>query len=702
VAKLSVSQTLSKANMHEKKGEIVEAQKLYIRVLDIFPNNKKAQHSLANLNRLKKNIGNITPPKNIITQLVKLYSQGNLISVIEQSQKLINQYPESFVIWNLLGAANKGLGRVGEASDAFRKVIALNPLYAGGYSNLGTSFHEQGKLHDALKFYKKAIALQPNYAEAYSNMGNTFKELGKFDEAIKSYNKALSFEPNYADAYFNMGVVFNEQGNSHEAIKAYNKALTIKPDYAEAYNNIGNTLKVLEKLPEAIDAFNKSLILKPDYLDAYNNIGNTYLSQEKLDKAINAYKRALKFKSDCVEAWINGADALEKWNKLDQLTIWLKKASENFEKIPSDIIYFQSKLHWRKKEVKEASKLILSIDLKTISDIRKQGFLNLKAKCFESSNDFAQAYECFLKMNHIAKESESYLNSNSEIFYNNIKDQLNRLKLKSLNVSTNAIIDEDAQIPIFLVGFPRSGTTLMDTILRSHSAIEVLEEKPTIVAAKTSIRNNGYIDIHSTVFPPNIILQARKAYLNEFKKHIKDRDSKLVCIDKLPLNLLEVPLIHQLFPNAKFILALRHPFDTILSCWMQDFEINAAMANMVDLDRIVELYCIAMETFKICRSEYNLNVHTIRYEDLLNDLKGESSPLLNFLGLNWESKMEDYRATALKRGRINTPSYAQVSQPIYKDAKYRWVNYKHYLKKYSDEIEPWIDEFGYKNQIYKL
>ena len=235
----------------------------------------------------------------------------------------------------------------------------------------------------------------------------------------------------------------------------------------------------------------------------------------------------------------------------------------------------------------------------------------------------------------------------------------------------------------------------MDTILRSHSQIEVLEEQPTIVAAKATIRKNGYDVIHNKVFPTDIILEAKAAYLQELEKHIKNKDPKSVSIDKLPLNLIEVPLINQLFPNANFILALRHPFDTILSCWMQDFELNAAMANMVDLDRIVDLYCIAMETFKICRTEYNLNVHSIRYEDLLEDLKGESSALLTFLDLTWETKMEDYRATALKRGRINTPSYSQVSQPIYKEAKYRWVNYKEYLDKYSDQIEPWIQEFGY-------
>ena len=168
-------------------------------------------------------------------------------------------------------------------------------------------------------------------------------------------------------------------------------------------------------------------------------------------------------------------------------------------------------------------------------------------------------------------------------------------------------------------------------------------------------------------------------------------------IDKLPLNLLQTPLIHQLYPQAKFILALRHPLDTILSCWMQDFKLNSAMANMVDLDRIVEFYCDAMETFKLCRAKYKLSVHQIKYEDLLEDLIGETSSLLEFLNLDWENRMENYQKTALKRGRINTPSYAQVVQPIYKDAEYRWLKYEKHLRQYITQVEPWINELGYKN-----
>ena len=695
MAKLSVNQALSKAKSHEKKGEILEAQELYKEVLDAFPNNKKAKLMLANLDKSFQN-GNVKkPPSNIINQLVALYNQGHLSLVIEHCQRFIGQFPDAFIIWNILGAANKGLGRVEEASKAFMKVVKLNPTYADGYNNLGVTLQEQGKFEDALVAYKKAISIKPNYAEAYNNLGNTLLEQGEPAGAISSYKKAISIDSNYAEANYNMGFALSSINKPEEAIVAYNNAISIKPNYSEAYCNLGNAYKEIGKLNEAIDFYRNAISINPKYAQVYNNLGKVFQEQDKLELAMDAYKKATSLKLEYSEAWTNGAEALEKWNKLDELDDWLKQAHKNFKIVPSDISYFQSKFLWRIKKRKEALKLISTINLKTVSENRKQGFLNLKAKCFESSQNFSKAYDCFLEMNLLAKKSNTYLNSNSDKFFANTKNQLEQLKLKLTSRATDSEDNGETISPIFLVGFPRSGTTLMDTILRSHSEIEVLEEKPTVVAAKAAIRKNGYNEIHNKVFSIDIISEARSSYIKEFRKHIKSSDTNSVYIDKLPLNLIEVPLINQLFPSAKFILALRHPFDTILSCWMQDFEINAAMANMVDLDRIVDLYCIAMETFKICRSEYNLNVHTIRYEDLLEDLKGESSALLTFLDLTWETKMEDYRATALKRGRINTPSYSQVSQPIYKEAKYRWVNYKEYLDKYSDQIEPWIQEFGY-------
>ena len=131
---------------------------------------------------------------------------------------------------------------------------------------------------------------------------------------------------------------------------------------------------------------------------------------------------------------------------------------------------------------------------------------------------------------------------------------------------------------------------------------------------------------------------------------------------------------------------------------MQNFALNPAMAVMTDLDQTVDLYCLGMETFKKARTDYKLNVHLIKYEDLLENLAEETTALLQFLDLDWEPQMKDYQDTAIKRGKINTPSYSQVVQPIYKSAKYRWLKYEKYLVKYLEQVTPWINEFGYEGQ----
>ena len=214
-------------------------------------------------------------------------------------------------------------------------------------------------------------------------------------------------------------------------------------------------------------------------------------------------------------------------------------------------------------------------------------------------------------------------------------------------------------------------------------------------SAKSYLNKSEYYDFVGQLIPQDIKMEAKKIYKREFMNHVEKFKLGSTYIDKLPLNLLEVPLIHQLYPDAKFILALRHPLDAILSCWMQNFKLNPAMANMVDIDRTIEFYCVAMEIFKICRNKYKLKVHDIRYEDLIDDFRNESEAVLRFLGLEWEPEMANYQDTALKRGLIETPSYSQVIMPIYKDAKYRWLNYKKYLEQYSAQVEPWVSEFGY-------
>ena len=348
-----------------------------------------------------------------------------------------------------------------------------------------------------------------------------------------------------------------------------------------------------------------------------------------------------------------------------------------------------------KKNYDETLYLIEEIKFEDISEIRKHDFLTLKAKCFEKFKKFEEAYHYFNQSNSLVKSSKEYLKYNSEPYFQNLKEKLAMLKSSSTINRTAKSAGNLNFTPVFLVGFPRSGTTLLDTILRSNSRINVVEEEDMLLAAGSFLKKNGYNDFAEQVVTPQLNVAARKIYRREFKKHIESTALDKINIDKLPLNLLQAPLIHQLYPDAKFILTLRHPMDTILSCWMQNFKLNAPMANMV-VRSIVDFYCIAMDTFKVCRTNYNLNVCEVRYEDLINNFKSEAGTILQFLNLEWEPEMENYRDTAIRRGRIKTPSYSQVVQPIYKDSQYRWLNYQKYLKQYLAQVMPWIIEFGYE------
>ena len=692
----SVDDLLRKAHSHLKARRLSEAEDLYKQVLSKFPKNKRA---VLGYQKLKAGIApkdqlSSDPPQEQLQELSSLNNHGRFEEALSKLRPLISVFPKSVALRHIQAASNTGLKKYDAAIDSYKRALKIKPDYFAAYFNMGNVLQSKGDLDTAIENYKKALKIKHNYADAYSNMANALKEQGKLEEAIGAYNKALSIKPNSAEAYNNMGLTLQEQGKLEEAIESYNKALALKPDYADAYNNMGNALKEQGKLEEAIGAYTKTLSLEPHSIEAYNNMGVALNEQGKLEEAIEAYNKALAIKPDYAEAWSNGAEALEKWNKLKELGLWLERAFKILEPVPSDISFMKSKLLWRNKDTHEAIKLISVIDFETITPIRKQDFLNLKAKCYEASKDYDLAFNCFENMNYFAIKSNDYLGLDPENYFQNIKDQLVILESTSLKNPANQITEPTDLVPVFLVGFPRSGTTLLDTILRSHSSIDVVEEQPTVDSAEAFIQKSGYSGIGQEL-PQEVFVGAKKAYIRELNKHRQLADNKPILIDKLPLNLLQIPLIQQLYPRAKFILALRHPLDAILSCWMQNFKLNSAMANMVDLDRIVEFYCVAMETFKICRAKYNLSVHQIKYEDLLEDLSGETSALLKFLDLDWEIQMENYQETALKRGRINTPSYSQVVQPIYKEAKYRWLHYEKYLRQYVAEVKPWIDEYGY-------
>ena len=252
---MSLEQELNKARSLEKKGAILEAINIYKGILTVFPKNIRVQKRLAALSIPKKN-NNLHPSQEDIDKLIKLFNQRHYSSLVNQAKVLIREYPNSFIIWDLMGAANKLLGKFDEALKDFKQAIQLNSNFENAYYNMGVVLLEDyAKPIEAIEAFKKCIFLNPKNAAAYNNMGNSLRELGKSDEAIIALNKAILIETNNAIFYNNAANVLGDLGRLDEAIEAYKKAISLKPDYAEAYFYLSLSYNLKGDLQKGLELF---------------------------------------------------------------------------------------------------------------------------------------------------------------------------------------------------------------------------------------------------------------------------------------------------------------------------------------------------------------------------------------------------------------------------------------------------------------
>ena len=217
-------------------------------------------------------INHKSAPKEVVNALVTLYHEGKYDDVLSRSSQLIKEYPQTFVLHNIIGAISFEKGHKEIAIEHFRKVIKLRPHHPHAYNNLGATLIDIGEYQEAKSNLKKAIELQPDYAEAYNNLGNAYKEMEEYNEAILVYEKAIELNPQYYEAYNNLGAVLGKNEQYDEAIEAYNKTILLKPDFAEAYNNMGIALKEQGKLDKAIKSLENAISIKPDYAEGFINL----------------------------------------------------------------------------------------------------------------------------------------------------------------------------------------------------------------------------------------------------------------------------------------------------------------------------------------------------------------------------------------------------------------------------------------------
>ena len=253
--KINVNKTISKAASYKRKGELDEARKLYEAVLHSYPNNIRAQEGLAGLNK---------PTQQQLDSLIALYNKRLWSDVVEEAHLLVTDFPSSFIVWNILGAAHKAIGQLERAENAFLRASAVNPNFSDAHNNLGVLLKDQGKLDAAIAAYERALALKPDNADAYNNMGVTLQEQGKLDAAIAAYERAMALKPHYGQANYNLGNILIVYGEAQRARSLFSTAVEKFPfDAKYRLAALCNTLPIVWNAaiePNPLHAFDQSLV----------------------------------------------------------------------------------------------------------------------------------------------------------------------------------------------------------------------------------------------------------------------------------------------------------------------------------------------------------------------------------------------------------------------------------------------------------
>ena len=587
------------------------------------------------------------------------------------------------------------------AAELFRAVLAREPgnrvalqglaaLGGTGQNPLETlaGLYRQQRYREAIAAGRALAPRLPSAVVIPIVIGSAHVRLGEKRQAAECFAQALKIEPRNLQARFNLAIVQRDQGQLDAATENLAAVIEAKPDHAEAHSALGTMALRLGRLHQAEASLSRAVALAPRDVAALVGLGNLHDRLGRSEEAIACYRAALELNPDHTAAHMNLCEVYEKTNRIVDFAQAVGAAEARLPPDDPQLRLRRGQLAFRENRLEEARDLLEAVDAEALTGVLSQRHANLLGRIHDRLGDHARAFEWFKRMNRHATEAAR--GSDGTRYLAEI-EALASAWSQAPTVDTNA---PDPNAPAFVVGFPRSGTTLLDTILRGHPGLCVIEEGPMVGRMREILGALPQPDILSDI-AAETLTEMRVGFQDELARHPDFTPDRRV-IDKLPLNIKDAALIERVFPGARFILTLRHPCDAVLSCFMQNFALNDAMANFLDLTTAARLYDALMRLWTSFETACGLHVHVLKYEDLVADLPGTVGPLMAYLDLDWHDGLADYRKTALARGRINTPSYHQVTEPLYRRASGRWQNYRDQLAPILPLLEPWAERFGYE------
>ena len=585
-------------------------------------------------------------------------------------------------------------GDISGAQSSFELILTMNPAHADALFGLGVLVEQGGDLITAKKHYRAAVKSTPCHAPSLVNLGNILRSERQYSEAIELLERAVNEAPEIPLVHNNFGIALHHSGHTEDAISVFQKALELDPRFVEASCNLGAVFADLERFEEAIECFERALEHSPDNSVVLANLGNALNGVNRSAEAISALERSIGSDPSNAFAYAKLATLNERLNHLDEAREQIAKAKALDPSNP-EIQVMNGIIAGRDKKYKLGiSEIEAGIPALYSPNIICRAHFEA-GHLYDRINDTESAFRHFTVGNSLIEEKAVCLGVDRNDYAKEIKANIEHIK----NNKNDYFISTKNKIknaPVFIVGFPRSGTTLIEQILDSHPNIDVLDEKPivekTIEYFKESI---GDYPKSISLVSDNNIEQIRGNFYNNINQYMEVKEENILAY-KMPLNMVHAGFIYKIFPDAKFIFTTRHPCDACLSCFMQHFTLNKAMTHFTSLQSTAEFYASVVGLWQRYSELLPLQWHAIKYESLVESFEESVLKMLKFVGVDWDEAVLAYDKHA--RGRtVMTPSYSQVTQPIYDSSKERWRRYSKEMEPVLPILEPFIKYHGYSS-----
>ncbi len=601
-----------------------------------------------NINKNKKD--------SIVSKLDEYLLNNDLKKIKEISEKYIKDNPEEFIGYYFLAKYFYLEKNTIKAEEYYIKALKLNNKNPSLLSDIGKFYYSINNLEKAFNYYNDSLSLDKNSFEVLNNIGLVYLQLNQPENALDFFNKSLIINPNYITALNNRAISFNMLNKFNNAIKDCKKIILMDPEYPSAFNNLGWAYLLKGKIEEAILEYKKAIKLKPNYIDALNNLGGAYFNLGKKQKACECYMKALDIDKTSIESF--------------RSLVINKGISSDHEKS----IFFYELYKKNEKEINDYNHkpIPLSINKNHSSLCFALGYL-----C-DIEGKYNEAFKYFERANNLFRLTYEYEIEFEERLFSQLKEAFNKNLYKNISEESHP-----TSAPIFIIGMPRSGTTLVEQILSSHSQVIGLGEiefiKKLTSSAMNKVSSNNLKDIQNLSSEDRVELG--NEYLDDVSDFIDKNKVKTQFTDKQMLNFIYLGFIKMILPKAKVIHIKRNSMDNCFSIYSLRFNGHQPFAyNQVELAKYYKMYENMMDHWREIFPEY---IYDIEYESLVSNLDDEVKRILDFCDLKFE---EDCVNFYQNKRSIVTSSSLQVREKVYSSSINRWKNYEKELKPLYDEL----------------